>query len=68
MRQQLAGLAVIFLGLALGFAALSCAAPGRGVTAALAVRAGVSVALLAGLIVALLGRRLLVAARRADAA
>ena len=60
MKQQLAGLTVTFLGLALGFAALSFAAEGRGTTATLAV--------VAGLVVVLLGRRLLVAARRSDAA
>lgn len=59
MKQKLAGLTITFLGLALGFTALSFGAQGRGGTAALAVVAGV--------IVVLLGRRLLIAARRPDA-
>lgn len=59
MRLRLVGLTVAFLGLALAFAALSWAASGEGVTAALAV--------LAGVIVFLLGRRVLLAAGTADA-
>lgn len=54
MKLRLGGLTVAFLGLALAFSAFSFAAWGRVLTAFLAV--------LAGLIVFLLGRRLLLAA------
>lgn len=54
MKLRLAGLTVAFLGLALAFSALSFAASGRALTAFLAVAAGV--------VVFLLGRRLLLAA------
>lgn len=54
MKLRLAGLTIAFLGLALVFTALSYAASGRGLTSGLAVVAGV--------VVFLLGRRLLLAA------
>lgn len=54
MKLRLGGLTVAFLGLALAFSAFSFAASGRRLTAFLAV--------LAGLVVFLLGRRLLLAA------
>lgn len=54
MKLRLGGLAVSFLGLALAFSALSFAAQGRALTVFLAV--------VAGLVVFLLGRRLLLAA------
>ena len=57
MKLRVAGLAVAFLGLALAFAAFSFAAQGRGLAAGLAVAAG--------LVVFLLGRRLLIAAAHA---
>jgi len=53
VKLRLAGLTVAFLGLALGFSAFSFAASGRGLTAGLAMAAG--------LVVFLLGRRLLLA-------
>lgn len=59
MKQRLAGLTVMFLGLALAFAGLSWSASGHGSTAILAA--------LAGTVVVLLGRRLLLAAGRPDA-
>lgn len=59
MRLRLAGLTIAFLGLALAFTAFSWGASGRGLTAALAG--------LAGVVVFLLGRRLLLAAGTADA-
>lgn len=60
MTLRLAGLTMTFLGLALAFAAFSYGASDRPLTAALAV--------LAGLVVLLLGRRLLLAAASADGA
>lgn len=59
MKQRLAGLSIAFLGLALAFAGLSWSASGHGSTAFLAA--------LAGAVVFLLGRRLLIAAGRLDA-
>lgn len=59
MKLRLAGLTTAFLGLALAFTAFSYGASGRGLTAFLAV--------LAGLVVFLLGRRLVVAAAVRDA-
>lgn len=54
MKLRLGGLTLSFLGLALAFSAFSFAASGRALTAFLAV--------VAGLVVFLLGRRLLLAA------
>lgn len=59
MTLRLAGLTIVFVGLAMAFSALAYAASGRGLTAVLAV--------LAGFVVFLLGRRLLLAAAAADA-
>lgn len=59
MRVRLVGLTGAFLGLALAFAALSWGASGEGLTAGLAV--------LAGVVVFLLGRRFLLAVGTADA-
>lgn len=59
MRPRLAGLTIAFLGLALAFTGLSWSASGHGSTAILAT--------LAGVVVFLLGRRLLLAAGRRDA-
>ena len=60
MILRLVGCTMAFLGLALAFTAFSYGASGRALTASLAV--------LAGLVVFLLGRRLLLAAASADAA
>lgn len=60
MTLRLVGLTMAFLGLALAFTAFSYGASGRPLTAVLAV--------LAGLVVFLLGRRLLLAAASADEA
>jgi hypothetical protein len=54
VKRRLGGLTVAFLGLALAFSAFSFAASGRRLTAFLAV--------VAGIVVFLLGRRLLLAA------
>jgi len=59
VKQRLAGLTIMFLGLALAFAGFSWSASGQGSTAILAA--------LAGAVVVLLGRRLLLAAGRLDA-
>jgi hypothetical protein len=56
VKLRLAGLTIAFLGLALAFAGLSWGASGRVTTAVLAA--------LAGAVVFLLGRRLLLAAGR----
>lgn len=59
MKLRLAGLTIAFLGLALMFTALSYGASGRALTSGLAV--------VAGAVVFLLGRRLLLAAAAPDA-